>query len=326
MAAISRWRARARWPSSQRRGLLRSPTTGGRSPRQGSCATRSSTARSQGDCLRSTARSRASRGGHVHEGRVSAEVGLGPYHRPREPDGATRSRARGRHGAPLHLMHLSARESVEALTRARGRHGDRRGDAASPLPHGRGRPEPDPNTKMNPPLRGEEDRMALISALRDGSISAIATDHAPHARQRRRPSRTRPSASSGSRRPLRPPYASRGARGAPAHHAARADVGGRPVSSARRAGDRGRRTGEPGGSRPRCRVDGDRGRLPLAFCELVAARRDVARAGRAPSPTGERCTPHDQGLPLTRGRDGLSRSFGRRRRSRLPEKRSSRPR
>jgi dihydroorotase len=40
----------------------------------------------------------------------------------------------------------------------------------------------DPNVKMNPPLRSENDRQALISGLRDGTIGAIATDHAPHAR------------------------------------------------------------------------------------------------------------------------------------------------
>jgi dihydroorotase len=40
----------------------------------------------------------------------------------------------------------------------------------------------DPNTKMNPPLRGDGDRDALVSALRDGAITAVATDHAPHAR------------------------------------------------------------------------------------------------------------------------------------------------
>jgi dihydroorotase len=40
----------------------------------------------------------------------------------------------------------------------------------------------DPNVKMNPPLRSEEDRQALLDALRDGTIAAVATDHAPHAR------------------------------------------------------------------------------------------------------------------------------------------------
>jgi dihydroorotase len=40
----------------------------------------------------------------------------------------------------------------------------------------------DSNMKMNPPLRAESDRIALLDALRDGTIEAIATDHAPHAR------------------------------------------------------------------------------------------------------------------------------------------------
>src|SRR5439155_21940630 len=40
----------------------------------------------------------------------------------------------------------------------------------------------DPNFKMNPPLRSGSDRTALIEALKDGTIVAIATDHAPHAR------------------------------------------------------------------------------------------------------------------------------------------------
>ncbi len=39
----------------------------------------------------------------------------------------------------------------------------------------------DPNVKMNPPLRAEQDRVALLDAVRDGTIEAIATDHAPHA-------------------------------------------------------------------------------------------------------------------------------------------------
>src|SRR5207253_3021926 len=38
-----------------------------------------------------------------------------------------------------------------------------------------------PNVKMNPPLRAERDRVALLDAVRDGTIEAIATDHAPHA-------------------------------------------------------------------------------------------------------------------------------------------------
>jgi len=40
----------------------------------------------------------------------------------------------------------------------------------------------DPNVKMNPPLRTEDDRRALVEALVDGTIDCVATDHAPHAR------------------------------------------------------------------------------------------------------------------------------------------------
>ena len=40
----------------------------------------------------------------------------------------------------------------------------------------------DPNLKMNPPLRAADDRAALVDGLRDGTIAAVATDHAPHAR------------------------------------------------------------------------------------------------------------------------------------------------
>ena len=60
-----------------------------------------------------------SRGGHAHEGAVSAELGLGAYpvHR-RERHGRARSLARRPEERPLHLMHLSARESVRPLRHA----------------------------------------------------------------------------------------------------------------------------------------------------------------------------------------------------------------
>src|SRR2546427_3140077 len=85
---------------------------------------------------------------------------------------------------PLHLLHLSARESVEALSRAQ-----QAGIAATGevTPHHLCLTDEavrtlDPNVKMNPPLRSESDRTALIEALRDGTVTCIATDHAPHAR------------------------------------------------------------------------------------------------------------------------------------------------
>jgi dihydroorotase len=81
-------------------------------------------------------------------------------------------------------MHLSARESVDALRRAQANGVRATGEVT---PHHLCLTDEavrslDPNVKMNPPLRAEEDRRALLEALRDGTIAAVATDHAPHAR------------------------------------------------------------------------------------------------------------------------------------------------
>ena len=126
-----------------------------------------------------------SRGGHAHEGRVSAEIGLGPYPSTAESLMVERDLAlAAAEERPLHLMHLSARESADALRRARH---EGVGATAEVTPHHLCLTDEavrslDPNLKMNPPLRSENDRRALIEALRDGVITAIATDHAPHAR------------------------------------------------------------------------------------------------------------------------------------------------
>ena len=85
---------------------------------------------------------------------------------------------------PVHLQHLSARESVEAVRRAR-----LAGVAVSAeaSPHHLCATDErvrtlDANVKMNPPLRTESDREALVEGVLDGTIDCIATDHAPHAR------------------------------------------------------------------------------------------------------------------------------------------------
>ena len=90
-----------------------------------------------------------------------------------------------RRGRPLHLMHLSARESVAALDHAlaSGVARDRRGDAAPSRPHRRGGALARPEHEDEPAAAGERDREALRDALRRGAISCVATDHAPHARQ-----------------------------------------------------------------------------------------------------------------------------------------------
>jgi dihydroorotase len=84
---------------------------------------------------------------------------------------------------PLHLMHLSAAESVAALRRARAAGVRASGEVT---PHHLVLTDEavrslDPNLKMSPPLRAEPDRIALLDALRDGTIECVATDHAPHA-------------------------------------------------------------------------------------------------------------------------------------------------
>lgn len=126
-----------------------------------------------------------SRGGHAHEGVVSAELGLGPYPSAAESLMVERDLSlSGLEDRPIHLQHLSARESVEALDRALA-HGVPA--TAEATPHHLALTDEavrslDPNLKMNPPLRAAGDREALRDALRRGAISCIATDHAPHAR------------------------------------------------------------------------------------------------------------------------------------------------
>jgi len=126
-----------------------------------------------------------SRDGQMHEGEVSAELGFTGYPSVAESLMVERDLALAAYERqPLHLLHLSAWESVQALRRARG---DGVQATAEVTPHHLCLTDEairslDPNLKMNPPLRAASDRTALIEALKDGTIVAIATDHAPHAR------------------------------------------------------------------------------------------------------------------------------------------------
>ncbi len=127
-----------------------------------------------------------SRDGQVHEGPVSAELGFAPYPSVAESAMVERDLSlAGYEHRPLHLMHLSAKESVDALRAAHARGVDA---SAEVTPHHLVLTDEavrslDPNVKMNPPLRADEDRKALIEALRDGTIACVATDHAPHSRE-----------------------------------------------------------------------------------------------------------------------------------------------
>jgi dihydroorotase len=126
-----------------------------------------------------------SRGGHVHEGRVAAELGFAAYPSVAESVMVERDLSLAAYEEqPIHLLHLSAAESVAALRRARDAGVRASGEVT---PHHLCLTDEavrslDSNVKMNPPLRAERDRLALLEALRDGTIEAIATDHAPHAR------------------------------------------------------------------------------------------------------------------------------------------------
>jgi dihydroorotase len=125
-----------------------------------------------------------SRSGQMHEGSVSAELGFAGYPSVAESLMVERDLSLAAYeGRPVHLLHLSARESVDAVRRARAT-GVRA--TAEVTPHHLCLTDEavrslDPNLKMNPPLRSGDDRSALVAALRDGTIQAVATDHAPHA-------------------------------------------------------------------------------------------------------------------------------------------------
>src|SRR5205085_5615859 len=88
-------------------------------------------------------------------------------------------------GGRIHVQHVSAAESVDAVERAKG---DGVRITAEVTPHHLCLSDDsvrslDANVKMNPPLRSEEDRRALVDALRSGTLDCVATDHAPHARE-----------------------------------------------------------------------------------------------------------------------------------------------
>ena len=125
--------------------------------------------------------------GVMHEGVVSARLGLAGIPSISESTLIARDAAIARYEeGRIHIQHLSARESVEAIAEAKAR-GVQITCEASPhhltLTDEILLEKLDTRLKMNPPLRSEDDRQALIQGLKDGTIDCIATDHAPHARE-----------------------------------------------------------------------------------------------------------------------------------------------
>ena len=123
-------------------------------------------------------------GGHMHEGAVSASLGLAGRPTAAEEIAVARDLAVARAtGGRLHLCHLSSARAVDLVRRAKAE-GVR--VTAEVTPHHLTFTDEDLRTydthrKMNPPLRTAEDRAALREGVADGTIDAIATDHAPHA-------------------------------------------------------------------------------------------------------------------------------------------------
>jgi dihydroorotase len=122
-------------------------------------------------------------GGVMHEGHWSLRLGLRGHPALAEEMDALRDIALAElTGARVHLAHVSTRGALEAVRRAK-----ERGLAVTceVTPHhwtleDEAVRDYDTNTKMCPPLRSRDHVEAIIEALRDGTIDAIATDHAPH--------------------------------------------------------------------------------------------------------------------------------------------------
>jgi dihydroorotase len=122
--------------------------------------------------------------GAMHEGPVAAALGLAGIPSVSESTMIARDAALAAYeDARIHVQHLSAAESVE-IVRAAKAAGVRISAEASPhhlcLTDEEVRSLDPHRFKMNPPLRAEPDRQALIEGLRDGTIECVATDHAPH--------------------------------------------------------------------------------------------------------------------------------------------------
>ena len=122
-------------------------------------------------------------GGVMHEGKWSVLLGMKGISGASEELMIARNILFARESNwKIHMQHVSTRESVDMLRRARAKGIPVTGEAT---PHHITLTDEcvkhfDTNYKMNPPLRSEEDRKALIAGLADGTITVIATDHAPH--------------------------------------------------------------------------------------------------------------------------------------------------
>ncbi len=133
----------------------------------------------------------------IHRGKVAKELGIGGSPSEAESKLVQRDLELALEtGAILNIQHISTKEAVEAVRQAKPKSENIHAEATphhfsltedALLQHGT-------LAKMNPPLRTEEDRQAIIEGLRDGTIDLIATDHAPHsAEEKKKPITEAPS-------------------------------------------------------------------------------------------------------------------------------------
>lgn len=122
-------------------------------------------------------------GGVMNEGETSRQLGVPGIPAAAEDCGTARDLALAEsYGVPIHICHVSTATSAAMIRDAK-----KRGVpvTAETAPHyfsltDKALLSKNPDCRMNPPLRTERDRLAIIEALRDGTLDAIATDHAPH--------------------------------------------------------------------------------------------------------------------------------------------------
>ena len=137
----------------------------------------------------------------VHQGAVSKKLGYGGASRTAEDLMVARDCMLALHtGASVCIQHISSKNSVELVRLAKHLGADIHAEATphhftltedAVLQYGT-------LAKMNPPVRTEEDRMAIIEGLKDGTIDMIVTDHAPHtAEEKARPLKSAPSGITG---------------------------------------------------------------------------------------------------------------------------------
>jgi dihydroorotase len=122
-------------------------------------------------------------GAVMNEGAMSVKLGLKGWPNAAEDLVVARNCILSQYtGAHIHMQHVSSRASVDILRRAKARGVKVSGEAT---PHHIALTDEalasyDTRFKMNPPLRTEEDRLAIIAGLKDGTLDILATDHAPH--------------------------------------------------------------------------------------------------------------------------------------------------